>query len=147
MRSIIGEIARDCGMRQVPTEPVFLDSSKNNKKKVRRLDIMSNHGLRKFFEKQAYSAGMDHMYIRRLMGQKSGLEDSYLKLSEDELLEGDNRHVGYVGIIDQLTISDEHRVKRENEILKIRADKVDGVLEEIAEIKKELKKSRGSVIP
>jgi site-specific recombinase XerD len=147
MRSIIGEIARNCGMRQVPTEPLFIDSSKNNKKKVRRLDIMSNHGLRKFFEKQAYGAGMDHMYIRRLMGQKSGLEDSYLKLSEEELLEGDNRHIGYIGIIDQLTISEEHRVRHENEILKIRADKVDGVLEEIAEIKKELKKSSGSVIP
>jgi integrase len=138
MRSIIGEIARDCGMRQVPTEPLFIDSSINNKKKVRRLDIMSNHGLRKFFEKQAYSAGMDHMYIRRLMGQKSGLEDSYLKLSEEELLEGDNRHIGYIGIIDQLTISEEHRVKRENEILKIRADKVDGVLAEIAEIRQQL---------
>jgi integrase len=138
MRSIIGEIARDCGMRQVPTEPLFIDSSKNNKKKVRRLDIMSNHGLRKFFEKQAYIAGMDHMYIRRLIGQKSGLEDSYLKISQEELLEGDNRHVGYIGIIDQLTISEEHRVRRENEILKIRADKVDGLLAEIAEIRQQL---------
>jgi hypothetical protein len=48
---------------------------------------------------------MDLIYVRRLMGQDSGLEDSYLKLSEEELLEGDDRHVGYAGIIDQLTVS------------------------------------------
>jgi site-specific recombinase XerD len=140
MRSIIGEIARDCGMRQVPTEPLFFDSSKNNKKKVRRLDIMSNHGLRKFFEKQAYSAGMDHMYIRRLMGQKSGLEDSYLKLSEEELLEGDNRHVGYIGIIDQLTIDDTHRLKREVQTLKIEKSKMERLEQKMEEYDKVLQK-------
>ncbi|MFZ0648359.1 MAG: site-specific integrase, partial [Nitrososphaeraceae archaeon] len=56
--------------------------------KVRRTDVMPNHGFRKFFETNAFKAGMDPMYIRRLMGQRSGLEDSYLKLSEEELLEG-----------------------------------------------------------
>jgi hypothetical protein len=69
---------------------------------------------------------MNREYIRRLLGQKGGssiMEDAYLKLSEEELLEGDNRHVGYIGVIDQLTISNEHRVKLENETLKIRADK------------------------
>jgi hypothetical protein len=84
---------------------------------------------------------MNREYIRRLLGQKGGssiLEDAYLKLSEDELLEGDNRHVGYIGIIDQLTISEEHRVKRENEILKIEVSKVDGVLNELAEMRKSL---------
>ena len=44
--------------------------------------------------------------LRRLMGQKSGLEDAYLKLSEEELLEGDSKHNGYVDVIDQLTIDD-----------------------------------------
>jgi integrase len=75
----------------------------------KRLNVMQTHGFRKFFETNAYKAGMDPMYIRRLMGQNSGLEDSYLKLSSEELLEGDNRHVGYIGIIDQLTINEENR--------------------------------------
>ena len=39
------------------------------------------------------------------------LEDSYLKLTEEELLEGDSKHVGYMGIIDQLTINEENRCK------------------------------------
>ncbi len=47
---------------------------------------MRCHGMRKFFETNAFKVGMDHIYIRRLLGQKSGLEDSYLKLSEEELV-------------------------------------------------------------
>ena len=66
----------------------------------KRNEIMRSHGMRKFFERNAFKAGMDHIYIRRLLGQKSGLEDSYLKLSEEELLEGDSKHAGYIGIID-----------------------------------------------
>jgi hypothetical protein len=72
------------------------------------------------------------------LGQKSGLEDSYLKLSEDELLEGDDRHVGFIGIIDQLTIDETHRLKRENKELKIRADKVDAALEKIMKMEQQL---------
>jgi hypothetical protein len=53
------------GLRKVPTE-----------NHAKRLEVMMTHGCRKFFEKNAFKAGMDHMYIRRLMGQKSGLEDS-----------------------------------------------------------------------
>ena len=99
-------------------------------KKVKRLEIMTNHGFRKFFEKHAYEAGMDHMYIRRLMGQKSGLEDAYLKLSEEELLEGDNRHVGYIGIIDQLTIDESHRLKKKVNELTIKSDRIDKVMDD-----------------
>jgi hypothetical protein len=63
------------------------------------------------------------MYIRRLMGQKSSLEDSYLKLSELDLLEGDDRHVGYIGAFDFLTINEENRLKQKVAELKIKADK------------------------
>ena len=106
--------------------------------KQKRGSIMMNHGFRKFFETNAFKAGMDLMYVRRLMGQKAGLEDSYLKLSEEDLLEGDDRHVGYIGIINQLTINNEHRLAQENRILKIGASKIDGALSELAEIKKSL---------
>jgi hypothetical protein len=52
---------------------------------IRRNHIMQCHGFRKFFETNAFKAGIDHIYIRRLMGQKAGLEDSYLKIPEDLL--------------------------------------------------------------
>ena len=78
---------------------------------------MQCHGFRKVFESNSFKAGMNNMYLRRLMGQKSGLEDSYLKLSEEELLEGDSKHIGYMGVIDQLTINEEHKLKRKVKIL------------------------------
>ena len=84
-----------------------------------RLPIVMTHGFRKFFETNAFRAGMDNMYIRRLMGQKSGLEDSYLKLSSEELLEVDSKHVGYIGIIDQLTIDESNKLRREVQTLKV----------------------------
>jgi predicted ATP-dependent Lon-type protease len=99
---------------------------------------MQCHGFRKFFETNAFKAGMNNMYIRRLMGQKAGLEDSYLKLSEEELLEGSSRHTGYVDIIDQLTINEENRLKRKVKELTIKADKVDELSSDFAELKQKL---------
>ena len=84
----------------------------------KRNEIMRCHGMRKFFETNAFKAGMDLMRIRRLMGQKSSLEDSYLKLTQEDLLEGDSKHVGYVDVIDQLTIDETHKLKREVQMLK-----------------------------
>jgi integrase len=103
-----------------------------------RYDIMRCHGMRKFFETYAFKVGMDHIYIRRLLGQKSGLEDSYLKLSEEELLDGDNKHVGYIGIMDQLTIDESQRLKRENQILKVDINKYENMFERIEVLEKQL---------
>ena len=115
-------------LRNIGVKPVLPRTEDNQH---HRSNIMTCHGLRKAFETNAYKAGMDHIYIRRLMGQKSGLEDSYLKLSEEELLEGDSKHVGYIGIIDQLTIDDTHRLKREVQTLRIDKSKMEQVLERI----------------
>jgi integrase len=121
-------LLHNIGLRQQPLEG----------QGYKRGHVMANHGLRKFFETNAYKAGMDHMYLRRLMGQKSGLEDAYLKLSEEELLEGDSRHVGYVGVIDQLTINNENRLKEKVRVLEIEKSKADEALQEIRELKKSI---------
>jgi phage FluMu gp28-like protein len=78
---------------------------------------------------------MDHIYIRRLMGQKSGLEDSYLKLSEEELLEGDSKHIGYIGVIDQLTINEENKLKRKVQTLTVEKSRIDKLEQENKEFK------------
>jgi hypothetical protein len=101
---------------------------------------MECHALRKFFEKNAVKAGMDLIYVRRLMGQKSGLEDSYLKLSEEELLQGDDRHVGYIGIIDQLTVDESNRLKKEVEHYKVKASQFDSLRAEIDQLKELISK-------
>ena len=124
---LIDKILRDTGLRKPPTEG-----------KTQRNHIMGNHGFRKFFETNAFKAGMDHMYLRRLMGQKSGLEDAYLKLSEEELLEGDSKHTGYIGIIDQLTIDESNKLRRENQQLLIKTEKIDIALNRINDLERQL---------
>ena len=57
-------LLKDTGLRKVPLE----------NEKYERSHIMMCHGFRKFFETNAFKAGMDHMYFRRLMGQKVGLK-------------------------------------------------------------------------
>ena len=101
---------------------------------------MMTHGFRKFFETNAFKAGMDHMYIRRLMGQKSGLEDAYLKLSEEDLLEGDSKHVGYIDVIDQLTIDESNYLRREVETLKVEKNSWEALRTEVDNLKALLNK-------
>ena len=125
IRRFIGKTLRDCGLRTVSLEG----------KSSQRFHIMANHGFRKFFETNAFRAGMDHMYLRRLMGQQSGLEDSYLKLSEEELLEGDSKHVGYIGIIDQLTIDDSNKLRREIQTLRVEKSNWQALRQELDELK------------
>ena len=96
----------------------------------KRFHIMMTHGFRKFFETNAFKAGMDHMYFRRLMGQQSGLEDAYLKLSEEELLEGDSKHAGYVDIIDQLTLTT-NKLRREVETLRVEKSQMEASIARI----------------
>jgi hypothetical protein len=99
---------------------------------------MQCHGFRKFFETNAFKAGMNNMYIRRLMGQKAGLEDSYLKLSEEELLEGSSRHTGFVGVMDQLTIDPKNRLEMENKQLRQEVTRFDKMEKQIQELNKKL---------
>jgi integrase len=121
IKNFMDVLLKDTGLRKVPLE----------NQPYQRSHIMMCHGFRKFFETNSFKAGMDHMYLRRLMGQKSGLEDAYLKLSEEELLEGDSKHIGYKGVIDQLTINEENKLRREVEMLKVEKSKVDEALSRI----------------
>jgi integrase len=129
IRNFMAVLLLQTGLRKIPTE-----------NRAKRLDRMTNHGLRKFYETNAYRAGMDNMYIRRLMGHKSksNLEEAYLKISDEELLEGDSKHVGFVGIIGQLTIDDSQRLKRENQILQINKDRLEARLDKLEELYKKL---------
>jgi hypothetical protein len=121
MRSLVSKLLRDTGIRPVSLHPteLALPPTELNRPTHYRFEIIECHGFRKFFESNAFKAGMNNMYIRRLMGQKSGLEDSYLKIGEEELLEGSDRHTGYVDIIDQVTNNDEYRLRIQVEILKV----------------------------
>jgi integrase len=132
-RRFVRKALRDCGFHPntVPLEG----------KPFQRNIIMANHGFRKFFESNAFKAGMDLMYIRRLMGQKSNqLEESYLNIPEEDLLKGDSKHVGYIGIIDQLTIDESQKLRRENQTLKVNMSSLEMLRAEVENLKSLLTK-------
>ena len=129
----MNSLLKQCGLRTF--EPLM-----EGQTLPKRTEIMQCHGFRKFFETNAFKAGMNHMYIRRLMGQKSNLEDSYLKLSESDLLEGDDRHIGYIGIMDNLTIDESQKLKREVEHYKVKASQFESLKAEIDSLREIINK-------
>ena len=138
IRWFVGRLLRDTGIRPVipSTETI---SATQLRRSPPRSHIMQCHGFRKFFETNAFKAGMNNMFIRRLLGQKAGLEDSYLKLTQEDLLEGSNRHTGFVDIIDQLTIDESNKLRREVETLKVEKNSWEALRVEVDNLKTLLK--------
>ena len=79
--------------------------------RLHRTEFMQCHAFRKYFETTSKLAGMDSLLIDRCMGHKTGLKDSYTKLNDDQILEGNDRMIGYIGAIDDLTINEENRLR------------------------------------
>jgi integrase len=100
-----------------------------------RNPIMGTHGFRKFYQTTCIVNGMSPLYSEFLMGHRSGglALESYTKPTEDDLLEGNDKMVGYAGVIDQLTINEENRLKRENQKLTINKDKLEARLDKLEE--------------
>ena len=59
------------------------------------------------------------MYSEYVMGHRSGLTKSYFKPTDQELLEGNDKALGYVAAINDLTINEECRLhKKIDELIK-----------------------------
>jgi integrase len=78
----------------------------------KRGEMMQCHGLRKYFKTACINAGMNPLYSEYLMGHRSGLTKSYFKPTDTELLEGNDKALGYVAAINDLTIANEHRLAK-----------------------------------
>jgi integrase len=63
------------------------------------------HGLRKYLLTALTEAEVDPQYRKMLLGQHIGLDESYLKPTEQQLLQK------YVKVIDSITINNEHRLR------------------------------------
>jgi integrase len=103
-----------------------------NEKRIRN-PIMGTHGFRKFFQTTCIVNGMSPLYSEFLMGHRSGglALESYTKPTENNLLEGNDKMIGYAGVIDFLTINEENRLRREVQTLKIDKKNMEQVLERI----------------
>lgn len=100
------------------------------------------HGLRKAFQTSAINAGMSPLYSEILMGHISGglALESYLKPTDNDLLEGNDKMVGYVGVIDALTINEEHKLRCEVEHYKVKAFQFDSLKAEIDQLRELINK-------
>jgi hypothetical protein len=130
-------LIKDSGLRE--KEDMSATQQVNNiedtKKKYKRYQVMQSHGLRKFFETEVIKAGMNPLYASILMGHDNGLETKYFKPTENDLLEGSDKMVGYIGVMDYLTINPEHRLKRQVQELTVKASEMDLLRNEIDQIK------------
>jgi integrase len=98
-----------------------------------RRPVKETHGYRKAFQTTAITTGMNPLFSELLMGHKSGglALESYVRPTEGDLLEGNDRMLGYISIISALTINEEHKLRRENIILKQRQENNDQMLIEL----------------
>jgi integrase len=90
-----------------------------------RTELMQCHGFRKFFMTTAMNAGINPVYCEYLMGHKTGLTKSYFKPSDNELLEGNDKAIGYIGVVDDLTINEENRLLKKVDDLRVKKDQIE----------------------
>ena len=74
---------------------------------------MQIHGLRKFYDTATTQAGVHPLYVEMLLGHDIALKGSYFKPTGKDLLEGNGKMLGYLAAVDELTISEENRLKHE----------------------------------
>ena len=89
-----------------------------------RTELMQTHGFRKFFKTTCINSGMNPLYSEYLMGHRSGLTKSYFKPTDQELLEGNDKALGYVAAINDLTINEEHRLTKKVNELQLKNDQI-----------------------
>jgi integrase len=104
-----------------------------------KTSLMQCHGFRKFFDTQCISHNMNPLYCEYLMGHKSGLIKSYFKPTDMELLEGNDKSVGYIGVIPYLTINateeENERLRRQVETLQVEKSQIEDLQKEMNAIR------------
>jgi hypothetical protein len=102
VRKRIDKIVSDIGLRpQLPPG-------------VRRHEVQLDHGFRKYFNTMLRRAKVDYLDKEDMMGHKVGLEKHYERYNEEDF----ERFPEYQKAIPFLTISDEERIRLENEKLR-----------------------------
>jgi hypothetical protein len=71
IRWFVARLLRDTGIRPtIPSTETETLTVTQLRRAPPRSHIMQCHGFRKFFETNAFKAGMNNMFIRRLLGHK-----------------------------------------------------------------------------
>jgi hypothetical protein len=93
---------------------------------------------------------MNPLYSEYVMGHRSGLTKSYFKPSDMELLEGNDKVLGYVAAINDLTINEECRLHKKIDELVKKKDEIElreiKHREEIKSMREEMEKKFQQII-
>lgn len=123
----------------------------NNSRAGLRHSIKAMHGFRKFFDTQTTLSGISPLWVEVLEGHDIKLKESYFRPSEADLLEGNDKMVGYVGAINALTINEEHKLRMEVSKLSEQLQRgptkaaMANMIDEMADMKKEMLKLKEDV--
>jgi integrase len=105
----------------------------------KRREVMQCHGLRKFFSTTCTLEGLPPLTVEILIGHRAlGLTGVYFKPTPNDLLEGNDKMLGYANVIDALTIGDEHRLRHKNGEIMKRNQRLEKEKDEVANLKQQL---------
>jgi hypothetical protein len=112
-------------------------------KEMRRHEYKAAHGLRKFFDNAADSAGMKYLHIEYLMGHDIGITRNYRRFQEQKLLND------YLKAIPFLTISSQKTTQLQQQVaeLTVRNEEQKYVIErKLAEKEKEAEQAKQELV-
>jgi len=92
------------------------------KKGKRRYEVKLDHGFRKYFNTMMRRAKVNYLDKEDMMGHKVGLEKHYERYQEEDF----ERFPEYQKAIPFLTVSDDERIRLENEKLRKEKSKLNG---------------------
>jgi integrase len=125
---LLDNLLVSCGIRK--REPLLRQQTPI----IRRKDAMLTHAFRKYVNTAMIRADLKSLNKELILGHRSsiGLENSYYRPNVSELLQD------YLKVVDLLTISDENRLKQENQKIKQRNDALEKDKDEVIALRKEL---------
>lgn len=110
-----------------------------------RHEIKALHGFRKFYDTEMTKAGVSLLWVEMLEGHDIKLKESYFKPSENDLLEGNDRMLGYTAAIAALTVSEESKLRlrvekleKANEVEDSNADAITAISDQLVRVMKDL---------
>lgn len=123
----LGQLAERAGIRE--KTPVKEGEKSGSIRKA----VPVAHGFRKAYTTFTLNGKMDIIKRRMLEGHSIGIDEHYARPSESDLLEEYVNHG-----LDNLTVSEENKLRRERDVLKQKYDKLDAVLDRVMKLEKEI---------
>ena len=122
-------------IRQIFTRAWKIQNVRPADNDIRRHEFKSTHCFRKYFETHAMES-MKLLNVKILMGQDTGLEKSYYKPSEKDLLED------YLKVVELLTFNDQSSLRKRVDTLLIEKSRIDDLEAKIQKLERKYGKIR-----